>query len=113
VAQMGLGTITPDQVGAMATSDGLVAGELVKSGVVTGLSGAAAGVVTSAVVLTTPFPTNIDNIHLTIGSPSVQTLVFGGLWETNRSKTGFTINVDITTLQAGSTFNVRWVAYGH
>ena len=94
-------------------SQGLAASELIKSGNITGLSGAAAGVVSAAVAFTTAFPTALDNIALTIRTPSVQTLVFGGLWTTAESAAGFTANADVTTAVAASTFAVGWLAFGH
>ena len=94
-------------------SQGLSAGELIKSGNATGLSGGTAGVVTSAITFSTAFPTALDNVLLSLRTPSVQTLVFGGLWTTAEGTSGFTINADITTAVASSTFAVGWLAFGH
>ncbi len=101
------------KVGSLAASDGVAAGELVKTGSVTGLSGAAAGVVTSAVVFTNSYPTATDNVLLTLLDPSSQGIVFGGVWVTAVSDTGFTLNVNVTTAVTGSTFSVAWLALGH
>ncbi len=99
--------------GALAKSDGLQAGELVKSGTVTGVSVAATGVVTSAVTLTAAFPTALDNVMLTLRNPSAQTGVFGGLWTTLEGTAGFTINLDVTTAITSGTANIGWIAFGH
>lgn len=106
-------TINPAKANGLGVSQGLTAGGLVKSGVVNGLSGAAAGVVTSVVALGTAFPTALDNVELTIRTPSVQTIGMSAPWTTAEGAGGFTINVNITTAVAASTFDVGWVAYGH
>lgn len=100
-------------VGAIAASDGVSAGELMKSGAVTGVSIAATGVVTSAVTFTNAFPAALDNVILTLRNPSAQTGAFGGVWTTSESATGFTINVDVTTAVAGGTVSVGYIAVGH
>lgn len=106
-------TIPPAKVSGLGVSQGLTAGGLVKSGVVSGLSGAAAGVVTSAVAFGAAFPTALDQVELTIRVPSAQGIGFGGIWTTAEAAGGFTINADIVTAVAASTFEVGWVAYGH
>lgn len=106
-------SIDASEAGALAASDGTVAGELVKVGAINGLSGAATGVVTANVAFTNDFPTATDNVQLTILTPSAQAIVFGGLWVTAVTNSGFTINANVTTADAGSTFDVGWLALGH
>jgi hypothetical protein len=102
---------TPAGVGALAASQGLTAGELVKAGVVTGLSTAAAGVVTSAVAFGTPFPTALDTVLLAAADATAGAVFT--LYSTSRSASGFTINVDVTTAVASGVVSVFWVALGH
>ena len=106
-------SITPAEANALGVSQGLTAGGLIKSGVVNGLSGAAVAVVTSVVAFGTAFPNALDNVEFTIRTPSVQGVGFGGVWSTAEGAGGFTINADIVTAVAASTFDVGWVAYGH
>ena len=94
-------------------SQGLSAGESLKSGNATGLSGGTAAVVTSAIAFSTAFPNDLDNVLLSIRTPSSQSLVFGGLWTTSESAGGFTINANVTTAVSSSTFAVGWLALGH
>ncbi len=104
---------TPTRVGTLGVSQGLTAGGLVKSGNVVGLSGAAAGVVQSVIAFGAAFPAGLDNVELTIRTPSVQTIGMSAPWTTAEGAGGFTINVNITAAVAASTFDVGWVAYGH
>jgi len=86
-----------------------------QAGVVTGLAITAAGVVTANVVLPTPYPTSLDRVFLTLRQPTAQNASFGGLWTTNESKSGFTLNLSVVTASttAGATVNVGWETVGH
>lgn len=100
-------------VGALGVSQGLTAGGLIKVGAVANLSGAAVGVVTSAVAFGAAFPAALDAVQLTIRTPSSQAIGISAPWTTAEGLGGFTINVNVTAAVAGSTFNVGWEAKGH
>lgn len=104
---------TAQGVGALAANQGLVSGEIVKSGVATGISIAATGVVTDTVSFTVGFPTALDNVLLTLANPSAAGAAFGGLWWSNGGVDGFTINLNVTTAVSGATISVAWLALGH
>ena len=96
-------------VGDLVDSDGTA--RMIKAGQVTGISTAAVAVATSVVDFTNAFPNGVDLIIL-----SMQDLTGGvvtGVYTSAESKTGFTINANVTTAGAGTTVAVSWLAFGH
>ena len=103
---------TPAGIGALAASDGLSVGELVKTGTFS-VSAAATGAQSEAVTFTNAFPTACDAVVFGLTSlGSTAAVVNGGPVASSVSKTGFTATVNVTTAGAGSVTGY-WIAFGH
>lgn len=99
-------------VGALAASDGIQAGELVKAGTFS-VTAAATGDQTDAITFTTAFPTACDAVLFGLSSlGTAAAAINGGPFAASISKTGFTATLDITTAGTGNVTGY-WVALGH
>lgn len=101
---------TAANVGGLAASDGLVAGEHVKAGTVS-VSVAATGVATTAVSFAAAFATGCDAVFLTLEGLG-GAVINGGPYVSSVSATGFSANLDVTTAGTGSV-TIYYVAFGH
>ncbi len=97
-------------VGALAASNGAVAGELVKVGTATLAVGTAA-TATDAITFTEAFPTACDAVLLTLGGLG-GAVVNGPAYAASVSTSGFTASLDVTTAGSGNV-TAYYVAFGH
>lgn len=87
----------------------LISIPLEQHGVKTGLSVNATGLVTSAVTFAKAFP--VGTTPVVTGTVDLNgTTARATLYISSITNTGFTIDLDVTTLQAGQTVKVNWVA---
>ena len=97
-------------VGALATSNGAVAGELVKLGTTT-LAVGAAGTATAAITFANAFPAACDAVLLTLGGLG-GAVINGGPYAASVSASGFTASLAVTTAGSGNV-TAYYVAFGH
>jgi hypothetical protein len=72
------------------------------------------GIKSFPVVFAKPYVNLLDEVIPVLKDPSATDAVFGGVWYSGDSVTGFTLNVHVTTASAtvGATIKARWKSLG-
>ena len=101
---------TAANIGALAASNGVQAGELVKIGTAT-LAVGTATTATDAITFADAFPTACDGVQLTLSGLG-GAVVNGAPYAASVSASGFTASLDVTTAGSGNV-TAYYVAFGH